>query len=335
MKIFSEWVKNNQVAAFFSLVFLISWPGLILIFFVFPGNQIVEVLFSQVVYSPALAALYISYISNPKPEYEKSKIRKVAFITAWLASSAVQILYFSFVRRVDLVPGIIIICCIFSLFPAWIISAAYSRYSGIRKHFSTILKPRGPIVWYLVIFLIFPGIPILSYFLTNYLGGNSRFYLAEYSFSGAFLFLMLEFAKGFLMTGGINEESGWRGFALPRLQAQYSILTSAIIVWFFWALWHLPYDIGTGVPVQWIIENRILWCLVFSIIMTWLYNNTKGSILAPALFHPAMNTFGNQFSMDAISQILFIGIAFFAIFHNKMWEKLPSHYPAVINSDTK
>jgi membrane protease YdiL (CAAX protease family) len=45
----------------------------------------------------------------------------------------------------------------------------------------------------------------------------------------------------------------------------------------------------------------IVWNLAISIIMTWLYNRTHGSILAPALFHLAMNTFGNQFSVNITS----------------------------------
>ena len=149
------------------------------------------------------------------------------------------------------------------------------------------------------------------------------------AFRDAVFLLLLEFTHVFLMTGGINEESGWRGFALPRLQSRYPVIVAALIVGFFWALWHLPLDIGTGVPVAWILENRLVWNLVFAILMTWLYNRTNGSILAPALFHSAMNAFGNQFSITTAGNVIFIGLAIFAIASDRMWQKLPSDHPAV------
>jgi membrane protease YdiL (CAAX protease family) len=160
--------------------------------------------------------------------------------------------------------------------------------------------------------------------ITRLFGGQADFYLAEIGIQGAATYLILEFSRGFLMTGGINEESGWRGFALPRLQARYPVIVSAVIVWFFWAAWHLPYDFGRGDDISWIIENRIVWNLMVSIIMTWLFNRTNGSILAPALFHPAMNTFGNVFSINVASRVLIIGLAIYAIVSDRMWEKLPA-----------
>jgi membrane protease YdiL (CAAX protease family) len=135
------------------------------------------------------------------------------------------------------------------------------------------------------------------------------------------------------MTGGINEESGWRGFALPRLQARHSVITASIIVGVFWAFWHLPYDlapINRAPSLAWFLEYRLFWRVVFGIILAWLYNRTNSSLLAPALFHPAMNAFGNQFSSTPISTVLFISVMIFAIVSDRMWKKLPSDHPAVI-----
>jgi membrane protease YdiL (CAAX protease family) len=134
------------------------------------------------------------------------------------------------------------------------------------------------------------------------------------------------------MTGGINEESGWRGFALPRLQARYSVLASSLIVGVLWALWHLPYDLAQENwrgSLAWFLEYRLFWRVIFGVILTWLYNRTNGSLLAPVLFHPVMNTFGNAFFGTAMSKVLCIALMIVAIVSDRMWEKLPSDHPAV------
>lgn len=325
----THWIRQHQVLAFFIITFAITWPGFFLVFFIFPGNQIVEAVCSQVVFSPALSAMLIAGIAEPRPKLEPSRWRWVTFAVSWLVASIVQTLYFWKIYQTDLTLPIVIISCLFALMPAWVLSSAYARKPGVRKLFSTLLKPRGRVIWYLLIFAIFPGILLLGMGITRLMGGQAEFYLAEAGFEGAATYILLEFSRGFLMTGGINEESGWRGFALPRLQARYPVIVSVLIVWFFWALWHIPYDIGRGDPLAWILENRIVWNLLVSILMAWLYNRTHGSILAPALFHPAMNTFGNVFSLNTASRVLIIAVAVIAFVSDRMWQKLPEDSLAV------
>ena len=62
---------------------------------------------------------------------------------------------------------------------AWVLSSAYARTPGIRKQFSTLLKPRGPAVWYLVVFLIFPGFVLLDIGITKLMGGEVQFNLPD------------------------------------------------------------------------------------------------------------------------------------------------------------
>ena len=66
-----------------------------------------------------------------------------------------------------------------------------------------------------------------------------------------------------------------------------------------------------------------------SIIMAWLYNRTNGSILAPAIFHPAMNTFGNQFTVTNVGRVLILCLTISVIIYDRMWERLPEESLAV------
>jgi len=331
----TNWIRRHQVLAFFILAYALSW-SVLLIYFAFvqedpTGGVLIEPL---VVFSPALMAMLISGIAKPLPKHQGGGSRWIAFVLSWLISAAILILYAWKVYQIDEPAVTVIVFSMLAVFPAWVLSSAYARTPGIRRHFSTLLKPRGSVLWYLVVLIFFPGIPLLGMGITRLLGGEAQFYLADMPFQDAAFLLVLESLHVFLMTGGINEESGWRGFALPRLQARYPVIVAALIVGFLWALWHLPLDIGTGVPAGWILENRLLWNPVFAVLMAWLYNRTNGSILAPAMFHAAMNAFGNQFSMTTAGNVVFITLAIVVIASDRMWRRLPADHPAVYGQPT-
>ena len=104
------------------------------------------------------------------------------------------------------------------------------------------------------------------------------------------LYAIFAFAVNFL--ANTCEEIGWRGFALPRLQKQYSALLATLIVGTLWGLWHLPLVFFVGNPMS---KYPFIWLISIvadAFIYTWLYNSTKGSILLVALFHGAGNIFG-------------------------------------------
>jgi membrane protease YdiL (CAAX protease family) len=87
-----------------------------------------------------------------------------------------------------------------------------------------------------------------------------------------------------------GEEIGWRGYVLPRLQAKYSALTSALILGVIWGFWHLPKYLThwDAVSFAWFMLHTT----VASILYTWLYNGTKGSLLLVTSFHAATNATG-------------------------------------------
>jgi membrane protease YdiL (CAAX protease family) len=97
-----------------------------------------------------------------------------------------------------------------------------------------------------------------------------------------------------IIQGATGEELGWRGFALPGLQKRFNPLASAIILGLVVSGWHgfLHLVSPTGIP-EW-----QFWLLMvsYSVIVTWAYNKTQGSVLIATIFHFAFN-----FSLELVS----------------------------------
>ena len=107
-----------------------------------------------------------------------------------------------------------------------------------------------------------------------------------------------------LLSGG-NEELGWRGFLLPQLQQRYDAVTASLVVGAVWAGWHLPvYLLPLGLtngPYYLFVPFVVL----FSIVCTWVYNATGGSVPVAMVLHGSMNSAVGIFAMvlatDAVS----------------------------------
>jgi membrane protease YdiL (CAAX protease family) len=90
------------------------------------------------------------------------------------------------------------------------------------------------------------------------------------------------------LTFGLGEEMGWRGFALPRLQRGRTALSATLILGLFWGLWHLPafFFRDTYMEMGVLGFPMFLVSIIFaSVVFTWLYNSTGGSVLMAILFH--------------------------------------------------
>lgn len=85
---------------------------------------------------------------------------------------------------------------------------------------------------------------------------------------------------------GLFEEIGWRGFALPHLQRRHSALVSSLLIGLVWAFWHWPNFVIPSQPPPWwhpLIFAPLIMAL--SVVFTWVYNSTGGSLFAVVLLH--------------------------------------------------
>jgi membrane protease YdiL (CAAX protease family) len=148
--------------------------------------------------------------------------------------------------------------------------------------------------WLIVILLIFPLAHALTYPLYTIIGGTPPSLtdlLKNISTPG----LVLQVILANLVISGFSEELGWRGYALDQLQHKRGALSASLILGLIHGFWHLPLFFIPGITQG---ETGLfsLGALVFlaggpigSVVFTWIYNNTRRSILGAILVHFMIN----------------------------------------------
>jgi membrane protease YdiL (CAAX protease family) len=188
-----------------------------------------------------------------------------------------------------------------SLGPA--ISAIILTYSldgkeGIRFLLKRILLWRVNVVWWIIGFYSWWLIAsILSSLLQ--LAPFQKIVL-QFAFSLLNIPVIIFLLQMPLLIGMVGEELGWRGFALPKLLEKYDPIISSLILALPWILWHVPLSVfqeWTGnMPIVDFLLKHALLILPLSLIFTWFFQKTKGSILLVIVFHKAFNLTFNAYS---------------------------------------
>jgi membrane protease YdiL (CAAX protease family) len=173
---------------------------------------------------------------------------------------------------------------------------------GVRALLKKLLITRVGLRWYLFAIFGLAGVAIAAIVLSNLFGNSADVPIipAEMMAAGP-IALIVNAVLGFLLRGILNgEELAWRGAALPRLQAKYNALTSSLILSIPWILFHLPLFFTRGATqADMSFIGYAVQLAAVSILFTWLYNNTRGSVFLAYLMHAAFNTWTSFFSIDA------------------------------------
>ncbi|ELZ88298.1 CPBP family intramembrane glutamic endopeptidase [Haloferax sulfurifontis] len=163
------------------------------------------------------------------------------------------------------------------------------RGDDVREWASQITKWRVGWKWWIVAFslpLVAAALISLGIFAVRGPIDFGRALPSPVLFTGLFLFTLV-------LSGGLNEEPGWRGFAQARLNERYGAFSASLIIGVVWAGWHLPYFLAPVTPhSSFPLVNQVGWIggiLTLSVILAWAYNST-GSVLIVMVLHAMANT---------------------------------------------
>ena len=166
---------------------------------------------------------------------------------------------------------------------AIVLVAVMHGKAGVRKLLRRLLIWRVGIGWWVAVVLV-SALGVGAVGLSVLLGGDSPD--VTVAIPAAVILLLLSIFPG--SAGG--EEIGWRGFALPHLQAVRSALGASVVLGIAWGVWHLPlYLTGADMRPLSLFAPWVVLTVAVSIILTWMYNGTGGSLLIVVLFHAASN----------------------------------------------
>ena len=317
-------IKRHPTIAFFLLTYAFSWTLWGTCTRAYQGGNVFAlpgIMFG--IFGPGLISVLLSAAVEPGSRVGRQArgIVSFAFVVTWVVATALitfdQILNEG---RSEVVPAVLASAAA-ALAPALVVASVFSTVPGVKRHLHTLVVPRGPAGYYLLALVLFIGIWTLGSALTRTLGLQVP--VRTYPHAATRIGLVGAVALTFLYTAlpnALSEEVGWRGFALPRLQARHSPLVASIILWVFWALWHAPAYLG-GFEARSVEETVVEWALMLpvAIMFTWFYNRAEGSILVTAILHPAMNTATRYLPVTLGGVLLILLITAGAVVRDRMW----------------
>jgi len=175
---------------------------------------------------------------------------------------------------------------------ALLVAAALNGLAGAQQLLASLATWRVRPAWYLIV-LLGPLVMVVASVLLYRLLGRGSGMQASFDLlhlpGDHLLALAAIFFYQLLILWG--EELGWRGFALPRLQARFHPLVASLVLGILWGFWHLPLFWTPGTVQQGMsLPYFMLASIGYSVLYTWVYNGTGGSVLLVCLLHAANNT---------------------------------------------
>jgi uncharacterized protein len=333
-----DWIKHHQVTAFFIATFAITWGLGFSWGAIIQRNQFLWLPLAFVATcGPGLAGIFISAVTNTQPRQGPRKAFWISFLAAWFVSVLVCLANLKFIQQSSLSPAAVGLFTIAAVPVAFVIASAYSRIPAVKNYLASLIQLRGVWGWSLLGLVWFPALHLISLLINSFLNRQPIPSLQLPDMSLALIgLIVIKFLYQFFFFNATGEETGWRGFVLPRLQTRTSPLIAALIISFFWVPWHFFLWQATGSPVmtfQFWAEQYTLHILS-SLFIVWICNRGHGSILVAGITHAAANTVVAFIPLQDIRGpiLTWMAAALALILVDRMWKKLPPDHPAVYKS---
>jgi membrane protease YdiL (CAAX protease family) len=174
---------------------------------------------------------------------------------------------------------------------ALVLTGVSEGRDGLRGLLSRLFIWRVGLKWYLISLLLVPVVGLTIAILYVLLKGlGSELPEAEYWHSTLWQQILIWVAGIWLGVAiAPGEELGWRGYALPRLQATVHPLAASILLGLLWGMWHFDGLLSHAANEYSLVDvlGFTAGTISASVIYTWLFNNTRGSVLIASIFHAA------------------------------------------------
>jgi membrane protease YdiL (CAAX protease family) len=171
--------------------------------------------------------------------------------------------------------------------------------AGLRELLSKVLLWRINFKWYAIALFLPPTMGFLAIGLYVLSGRPAP--------QAAPMNQLLPIAVLAVFTGAMGEELGWRGTALPHLQSRWSPLVSSLILGVLWGLYHLPAFLMSGLPQEGLpVLPLLAGATGLTILITWTFNRTHGSLIPVFLYHFAFNFTLNAGGLAAVPALLWV-----------------------------
>jgi len=314
---------------FFILAFALSWLVWAVPLVVPVKNTTYLMLIGVIgAFGPALGAIIVSGFIKPQPTGIRPLRRWGAFLILFCLILPFALFWPLLAGNLS-DPVFLALCSILAALSAFTLSSVLSRSAGVRNLMGSLAVFRVSPVWFAFALFAWPLLMIATGLLDRFLAGQPLSSYAAGLLAIEPLSMLVLFLTIFLLGGPLQEEPGWRGFALTRLQLHYNPVYASIILGFLWQLWHVPLYFTGFYPFDSAsIAMRFAAFLPGVIVFTWLFNRAGGSLLIAVLYHASLDVSPQVLPAQTpqasiLFDLVMLVLAIIVIITDRMWRKKP------------